>query len=192
MNKLPKSLVLAGVAVMLLGGVAFASVGNDHTGAESTNHSSVSVKNDGSIMNHNDADIWNNIKGWAKSGGNKADENTGDGSVTSGNASGTVKITNTANTNSSTLAAAQDMGSADVSNSVTGAESTNDAWVKVRNNMSIVNRNDADVHNNLCVTSNSGENKASENTGDGSVHAGGASLDMTITNTLNSNDVTVQ
>jgi hypothetical protein len=191
MKALPKALAMAGAAALLLGGVAFASVGNDHTGANSDNNTSVSLRNHASVTNNNDADIWNHIQGWSKSGGNKADRNTGDGSVSTGAASGTVTITNSANSNTASVSAPSDMDNVSVTNSTTGADSHNDAWVKVRNSVEVVNNNDGDVHNRLTLSSNSGENKATENTGDGSVDAGSASLTLTVSNTLNTNSVTV-
>lgn len=191
MKNVLRKFAVAGVGTLLLGGMAFAAVGNDHTGYESDNDASVSQKNHSEIENSNAADIWNQVKGMANTGDNKANENTEDGDVVSGNVRGTVSITNAANDNDSRIEAPA-MGSASVSNSHTGAESENDAWVKMENSLKIENENEADVHNCVAVNAETGDNKANSNTGDGSVHTGYAVLDIAITNTLNTNDSVVK
>lgn len=191
MKQLIAKLAVAGVGAVLLAGAASANIGNSHTGYESENDASVESENKVELDNDNDADIWNMINGMAKSGYNEAEENTGNGSVESGDAKGTVKITNTANNNVSDIDSCCSAALPNVTNDTTGAESENHAWVEMENKVEIDNDNDADVHNSVCVTADSGHNEASMNTGSGSVEAGDAVLDLSITNTLNSSDTTV-
>lgn len=191
MRQLFQKLAVAGVGAILLAGAASASIGNDHTGYNSDNDASVDAESKVELENDNDADVWNTINGMAKSGYNEAEKNTGNGTVDSGDAKGTVKVTTTANNNVSDLGGNGDMALPTVTNSTTGAESENHAWAKLESKVEIENDNDAQVNNDVCVTADSGHNEASKNTGSGSVDAGDAVLDLSVINTLNSSETTI-
>jgi hypothetical protein len=183
---------VAGLGTLLVSGFAFAAVGNDHTGAESENNASVETHNSAKVTAHSDADIRNVINGMLGTGHNKADRNTGNGTVHSGDASADVDINNKAN-NSTVSITGTSMGVSmpSVTNSTTGAESENNAWVKTHNSLDIDVHNDGDVHNCVTVDNETGNNKASYNTGSGSVTSGDASLDFDLSTTLNTSSVTV-
>ena len=81
------------------GSSATANAENDHTGSSSTNSASTDLTIDGTITNQNTGTITNNVDGLALTGGNNADRNTGNGSVTTGDASIWLNVLNFLNTN---------------------------------------------------------------------------------------------
>ncbi|KKQ95091.1 MAG: hypothetical protein UT66_C0005G0010 [candidate division CPR2 bacterium GW2011_GWC1_39_9] len=71
------------------------SAGNNKTGANSENDAIVNLTNKMTIENENKTNIDNKICINANTGDNEANYNTGNGSVTSGDISGSVAVTNT-------------------------------------------------------------------------------------------------
>ncbi len=194
MKELLKKVAIAGAGSLLIGGFAFAAIGNDHTGFDSENKASVEVRNDADVSVHNDTNLHNSVNGDAKTGDNESSKNTGDGMVQSGDASSSINVTN--NANDSKLAMAtddDDMGLdlSSVTNSTTGANSDNSAWVKLDNSLKVKTTNDADVNNCTTLKGDTGNNKSSYNTGDGSVSTGDVSLNVTYDSTLNTSDVSI-
>jgi hypothetical protein len=193
MKKMLTTVAIAGSGVALLAGVTFASVGNDHTGYNSDNNASLKVENEASITNSNHYNVDNDIFGKANTGDNKAEKNTGDGSVDTGSTDFNVSVTNKGNSATTNLSGFGDMGtgSMSVTNSTTGADSNNNAWVKLENELKVYNHNYANVDNNIKLYSNTGDNKASFNTGDGSVSTGDSSATITLENNLNTINTTL-
>lgn len=74
-------------------------VTNSHTGAESVNSASETIKNETKIEIKNDANIDTIIKAETKTGGNEAEENTGNGTVETGDTTVTAKVENDVNIN---------------------------------------------------------------------------------------------
>jgi len=72
---------------------------NHKTGADSTNNANVDIQNNVNISVRNDANVDNNIDADLNTGGNNADENTGDGSVSTGDIDFNVEIVNDLNNN---------------------------------------------------------------------------------------------
>lgn len=193
MKTLLKKLALAVPALALVAGVAYAQVGNDHTGYDSENNASVEAENELDLEIDNDADIFNRIFAKANSGWNEAEKNTGDGEVETGDAAAAVEISNRANATVVDVENCCDgVGGMNVTNSWTGADSENNAWVEWENEVEIDVDNDADVNNCVEVNANTGGNEASKNTGNGSVSTGDASASVTVDNTVNANDITVR
>lgn len=85
------------------GGLGDIDIFNDTTGADSQNHAWVEVENKTEIDIDNDADVTNCIELKASTGGNSASKNTGNGSVSTGDASATVEVENTVNVNEVTV-----------------------------------------------------------------------------------------
>jgi hypothetical protein len=75
------------------------SASNSQTGADSRNNSSVRVNNKVVLTVKNDADVDNNIGANLNTGGNKADKNTGDGTVQSGDINFSITVKNDLNKN---------------------------------------------------------------------------------------------
>lgn len=189
-----KTGVSAGVLIsgLALAGSAFAAdASNSNTGADSDNDASVSIENDTTVESNNNLTINNTISVSANTGNNSADQNTEDGSVSSGDINGSVSILNTGNENGnfgSLVNLNCDGGcSFSASNSNTGANSDNDASVSVKNDIDVTVNNNADVDNNVGADLNTGGNSADKNTGDGGVTSGDINFDVTITNDLNKN-----
>lgn len=75
------------------------TVGNSNTGFNSENNASITEENEINVENDNELSIRNNIRGNANTGDNEADKNTGDGSITTGDASIRVNVKNKGNEN---------------------------------------------------------------------------------------------
>ena len=186
--------LLAGL--LLTGAVALADgdASNSNTGADSTNNSSVSVDNDTTISSTNNATINNNLSVAANTGSNSASQNTGDGTVSSGDITGSISVTNSGNFNGDfdsliALNCGSNNCNFSASNSHTGADSTNNSSVNVRGDFDITLINEAEVDNNIGADLNTGGNSADENTGDGSVSSGDIDFSIDIVNDLNRNQI---
>jgi hypothetical protein len=179
------------VGLLLTSGALAVEATNSNTGADSDNDASVTIENNTTISSTNNANINNTISVSANTGNNSADKNTGDGSVTSGDITGSVSVTNTGNVNGNfdSLLDLNCGGSCSfsASNSNTGADSDNDSSVNVVNNVDVTVNNEANVDNNVDADLNTGGNSADKNTGDGSVTSGDISFSIEILNDLNKN-----
>lgn len=161
---------------------------NSQTGAESTNKAIVSVENKTNIENQNNANIQNNICAVASTGNNSASYNTGNGSVSTGNAGINIDVENQVNQNTANLLGGENFnGSA--SNLNTGFSSKNYSFVSVKNEKKIKNKNDLDIRNKVNANADTGNNNADFNTGNGSVNTGDASINININNEGNVNEV---
>src|SRR4030067_67608 len=60
------------------------SASNNKTGSGSSNNTSVNINNDVDITVNNDANVENDVDADLNTGGNSADENTGDGKIRNG------------------------------------------------------------------------------------------------------------
>lgn len=168
---------------------------NTSTGADSTNVSDVNVNDKKTIQQDNEAKVNNDIVATSISGGNNSDKNTGDGSVTTGDASVNGLVTTQANTNQTSLGG--DCGGCpgsggSSSNSNTGAGSSNESDVDVNSDTLIVNNNQADLDNGIIAIADSGHNSASKNTGNGEVVTGDANVSLTVVNVANTDITGVQ
>ena len=70
---------------------------------------------------------------------------------------------------------------ASASNDTTGSDSDNDATVNLDNDTTINQTNNLTVHNNIDVDSDTGDNDANDNTGDGRVITGDAEAEVGVT-----------
>lgn len=162
------------------------SAGNSTTGADSDNTADVSIDSSNCVDVHNDADIHNNIDVSANTGGNTASKNTGDGSVSTGDAQVSARVINSVNkVGLSGNGSGSSLGSVDVLNHRTGAESDNHATVEFENRNDINIRNNADINNDIRGRAETSDNEASKNTGDGSVETGDATFDATTETSAN-------
>jgi hypothetical protein len=78
---------------------------------------------------------------------------------------------------------------ADVGNSNTGADSDNDATVKIDNSATINQTNNTTIKNDISAMANTGDNSASKNTGDGTVSSGDISGGVSVENTGSKNSL---
>ncbi|MCL4367148.1 hypothetical protein M1563_03175 [Patescibacteria group bacterium] len=159
-------------------------------GADSVNQSSVNSTNTSSVVQNNTAVITNNVSANANSGDNKASENTGGSvDVSTGGASTSVDVTNQANLNKADASSCSSCGtntSVDISGN--GADTYNKANVGTSSNNTVFQNNDAQITNQVSQKAETGDNKASSNTGgDVSITTGPASSSTTIKNQANAN-----
>ena len=173
------------------------SSSNSNTGSDSTNNADTSIDNNSDTTINNDADVDNVVSVDSLSGDNSSDENTGDGTVTSGNAGINGSLQTSANSVSlgglecSTECEVINLGGLNSSNSSTGSGSDNDASTNVNNSNSLGIDNNADFNNLVDFDANSGDNSASKNTGNGIITTGDSEVVLTAINTANDVNVGV-
>lgn len=174
------------------GGINTTITGN---GADSDNTATVTKTDSVSTYQDNQADIDNDIDVRARTGNNRASENTGgDTTILTGRAETQVDVLNKANANFATPfpSAWSNNGSGWVNAVISGngADSDNATTFDLRTDRTTVQNNDADVDNDVEANANSGRNDARNNTG-GSVlvDTGSARSQVDVTNALNFNGV---
>ena len=185
---------------------------NDGNGSGSSNTGSATVSENNTTDQSNSASISNGLTGASVSGQNSASNNTGgDSFIDTGNASTTGTIITSANTNIDGVTVAEfnivddhvgdyilDFGAGCVSgcdgftglaqNSNNGSNSNNNASINSDTNNITNQINDGVVNNDLYLTSDSGNNTASGNTGgDSYVTTGDASVAGNVLTFLNNN-----
>ena len=171
------------------------SSSNSDTGSDSTNTSSTSTTNNTDAQIDNDASIGNTVNLDSVTGDNEADKNTGNGTVESGSAAAIADLTNTANTVSINTAGCSDcngvvsLADLTATNSQTGAGSENDSNSSLENNTNVDVGNNLDLQNDAWLDSNSGDNSADKNTGDGTVVSGDADIVFTLINAGNNTNI---
>lgn len=191
-------------------------IGNSNTGAGSSNNAFVNLGSSTRIDNDNDGVLDNDINLSANTGGNQANYNTGNGSVSSGDANISLNLLNFLNSTflatgngllgilsifgnfdgnlviPSTLLASSSASTTfplnvEISNENTGADSVNNATATIDNSLDIDNDNNADISNDLEISGTSGNNDSSYNTGSGSVDSGNVDVNVAVGNTANQN-----
>lgn len=192
MKGLLTKLAIAGAGTLLVGGFSFAAIGNDNTGYDSDNNASIEGTNVADIIVTNDTALDNGVDGTATSGANDSSYNTGNGEVHGGDVSFDVSAKATANESKlSMMLDGMPLGTPSVTNSTTGAESTNNAWITFDNTLTVSTVNTATVVNDSTLLADTGGNTSSYNTGNGHASSGNASVSVSYDNTLNSSDVTI-
>lgn len=181
---------VAGV-VAPAGAMAATNVKVSGNGADSTNKVKVKEVKKAKVKQTNTATVANTVGVSQNTGGNKANKNTGGGvTVTSGNATATVAITNTTGGNysawDSECGCVQDVTIEILDN---GADSENKAKVVNINSKKVSQTNSATILNTVSVSQTTGDNKANKNTGEGTVEvtSGEVNADITIDNTTGDN-----
>lgn len=176
MLKAKLSAVAASSALVLslLTPAAFADTNVDISGngVGSTNTSEVKNKDKTVVEQTNSTVVGITIASSAKTGGNKANGNTGDGDVTvdTGDATSTVGVEVSGSSNELTL---PDCGCAAATDTVTisgnGKDSTNTSTVKNKKKKVTKQTNGTVVGATIASKAKTGKNKANNNTGSGNV-----------------------
>ena len=198
MNKL---IVRAGAAVSTVALIASSFVGPvlatevviSENGSNSDNTVNVAIDNSTTVDQDNYANITNDVNVSANTGKNDANDNTGgDVSITTGDATAGVGVSNTANSNTADVTGCCP-GDLDVTITGNGTYSDNDANVALKTSTTVDQDNTAYVKNNVDVDLNTGKNDANDNTGgDVSINTGNASADsIWVSNAVNSNVASV-
>lgn len=159
---------------------------NQVTGSNSDNSNNVSATQVASVNVSNSAELSNMLGLTSESGDNRADKNTGGGTVRSGNAMAGADVTNHLNF-SSGVASASHFGAAmvDSTNGTTGADSTNTNTTNVTQTSATNISNVASVQNSIESSADSGDNHANKNTGGGTVSSGNATASGHVDNQIN-------
>lgn len=159
-------------------------------GADSNNSVNVSSNTQTSVTQTNNSTITNNVSASSSSGGNSASKNTGGNvSVSTGDTATIVSVENTANNN---VANVDNCSGCDtealVHVSGNGADSKNNAGLKLENETKLYQTNSGDIVNKVKADSYSGDNKVSKNTGgDVEVLSGESITHVGVTTHANSN-----
>lgn len=191
---------------------------NDTTGAGSFNIADNQANNDSNLGINNDADLYNFVNFHGNTGSNTADKNTGDGSITTGDANiifnlinflnnvflggsgelliGIVNIFGTLEGNivlqgiNEEGAGTSGLGSELLAgNSTTGAGSENTTSNSATNTTNTDLTNIASVQNNVKLDGNTGENDASKNTGSGIVETGNINSNLNVATVANTSGI---
>ncbi len=186
---------------------------NRNTGEGSTNQAIVNVNDQTEIINQNSGILRNQVTADVVSGKNRANNNSGTGSATTGDVNSSVNMLNFLNTNVSasnvwiknlnvfgtwtgnlTLpympAPNLSLGSqtgVTSENAITGEDSNNEAEVNIENSLVINNQNEAVVRNNVHMRTDTGNNLASNNTNSGVIKFGEANAQTNELNVTNLN-----
>lgn len=162
--------------------------GNGTTGAfsENTNTANIDVSNNVDLSNT--ANIGNTLGLDANTGHNHIYDNTLVGDVNTGNIHFSASSNNSANTNAGSIDLAGMGGfnvSGNLTNNLTGFQSTNTNTVNVDANSSIDVNNNANINNTTSIDANSGDNSIGHNTVVGDISTGSVSINVSSTNVAN-------
>lgn len=192
---------------------------NNQTGSSSTNNAVNNTSSSTNTQNNNNLNLVNNLEALALSGGNRANDNTGYGTITTGDASLVASLLNLANTNitgtsqlgllfqdifgqsndnvdlgNATYFNTADIGSTlfgfSTNNNQTGSQSANSAGNNLDNVFTVENNNNGNIVNELNLSAITGDNRATDNTGNSNIDTGNASVIANLINFLNTNVVT--
>lgn len=159
-------------------------------GASSTNHITVTDTQTTSVTQSNSTEIMNGVQASSSSGGNQMSGNTGGtSSLTTGDVSTTVSVTNTAGNNvANPGCGCAQPGSLMVDISGNGKKSNNTSTTTMGSTSSLGQVNQTGFMNMLKVSSSSGKNKIKNSTGTGSsLITGGGMTTVTVQNTAGQN-----
>jgi len=183
---------IANVDGCCAGDVSVTIGGDKPNGANSTNVAKVGVSNTNWVDQFNRATVRNDVDVDADSGKNDANRNTGgDVSITTGGA-GTgntgVVIANAVNKNVASIGSGPNSGSLAVVISGNGYKSKNTATVTVMAEEGVLQKNIANLSNDVDVDADTGKNDANANTGgDVTIDTGDAVANVDVSNLANFN-----
>lgn len=175
------SLAILGSNVGMVGAADSALISG--TGFASKNLIKINKSQGSSTSQNNFSSVKNYVSVGVNTGGNKANQNTGDGSVTSGAASVGVVIGNSGNTNTapaSNCGCEPDDTEATIED--TGALSFNKVKVSSSSWNSQTQKNKSWIVNSAAIDAQTGNNKANQNTGNGTVTSSDAEVVVQVAN----------
>lgn len=157
-------------------------------GAGSNNNFSANNTNTATVAVNNNASITNNISGYANTGSNTANDNSGDVLITTGNISVQEKIKNTGNTSYVNLGLPLEKEYM-VKIFGNGAYSNNEVDFINDNTIEVIVNNTADITNSNDWILNTGDNKANDNNGEVTIKTGDITFEKEIVNDVNKSAV---
>lgn len=159
-------------------------------GSESENTVSLSEQSNSATSINQSANITNNIQGYADTGNNSADNNTGDVSIQTGDIKVTGSIINDP-INIADVNASGGNGGLDALMNKNGTDSQNSIYASFTNDNNVFLNQEANILNKVSWNLNTGGNSANGNTGDVAITTGDISLDFFIKNFVNLSTVTI-
>ena len=158
-------------------------------GASSDNDAKVDMTGDTTVVQNNSATISNSVSSSSNTGDNKANQNTGgDVLISTGDADASADVTTTANANWAQVGGNGQTGSLSARILGNGFGSDNDIKLKLDDDTTLVQNNDAYVYNKVDADADTGHNKANQNTGgDVLILTGDATADVSVDNLVNFN-----
>lgn len=195
MNIIKSSLALGtGTLLMLAASTSFVFGSDatiDTTGANSDNKIVISSNCSQVTSQSNTSNVVNQVMVAQNTGGNSANKNTGDGSVTTGDVSASVMIMNAGNSNelTGTPSCCCDQLQEAVTTTVTntGYKSTNKVKVVKSSVTKTKQKNVSNKVNGVAVAQETGLNKSNKNTGSGTVDTGSVGVGVELLNEGDSN-----
>lgn len=186
------------------------NVANIGNGSGSNNAASLDSETNSNTLQDNNANVGNNLFQNTTTGKNDASQNVGDAIIKTGDANTSGTIITNVNTNIDGVSVSQfqvddvhtgDLvldftanciincgGSVLAANSGNGSNSNNSASIDTLSNDNTFQNNDASVENSLILSSNSGDNKTSQNTGgDSFIQTGDANVSANVLTFANNN-----
>ncbi len=142
-----------------------------NNGSGSNNEVSSSNTNAAIVSQTNNATISNNIVVNANTGGNKANNNTGNVTIKTGDIHSDITVENK-NINNSISFISSSQGAASILVSGNGSDSENEVTVENTNNVSIFVNNTVNLLNSIGLNLNTGGNSANRNDGNASIETG--------------------
>lgn len=189
-----------------------AVVGNSNNGADSTNDTSASIATSNNTIQDNQAAVVNELDQSAYTGGNKAEDNMGDVTITTGDANVTGTVITAVNTNVAGVVVSEfnilddqtgdvilDLGTGCISNCSVGGDtlvgnfgngenSTNNTNLDSSANNNTIQTNDALIESGLNLVADTGYNSASYNgKGDAVITTGDANVAANVLTFANNN-----
>lgn len=159
-------------------------------GSESTNAVSSNQNTSANVTQNNNATVENNINVTANTGGNIANDNTGDAAITTGDITITEEVAN--NINASVVDYDNCCGSQrQISISGNGSGSNNNASHNGSSNTNISTNNNASINTNVSGYASSGNNTANDNNGNVIIKTGGIRVREKITTNANLSFISV-
>ena len=163
----------------------------DGNGAFSDNLVTLDQTSTTTVAQYNTAYVDNRVYANANSGDNNASSNTGGATaILTGKASTDVTISNSGNTNAAVVSGGNPANTPSASFIISGNGAGSDNWISASllKATTLAQNNNADIDNYVHAKAESGDNKASFNTGgDNLIHTGKATSTVGIDNSVNFN-----
>jgi hypothetical protein len=157
------------------------SVNISNNGSASENQVNVDSSSTTNVSVNQTAHVSNNITGYANTGGNSADSNNGNVSISSGNIKVAGGVVN-GPINLSSIKVPQGSDGANINVSGNGDNSHNYVLLSLNNHNQVETNFEANILNNLVWNLNTGGNHADSNNGDVSITTGDILFDFFIKN----------
>lgn len=158
-----------------------------NNGRESTSTVVADMNRETTVVQGNTANVLNNVSVSSNTGGNRATDNGGEEvAIETGNATTDVTVRNALNKNVAEVDCCP-TGDVDVKVSNNGRNSDNRVDLGLNNSVGLYQTNNADVDNIVNVDSNTGRNRAADNSGDVVIDTGRATTVVDVATAANMN-----